>query len=453
LKIEGSVPVVYPRIRASLGQLQGYTALIREPYWRDENARRQLILWLSVGIFLRVLLMPFTASNDYLDSHWRSEQMAERSVPYPTRTQFLSHAVDAAWLVLITPVLPNRASVFAAPHAKDGRLDASPDDFSRFVSNPSVRWALFSTKFIYLILDLITGILLLRLFSQVERGLYAFKLWMINPAMLYGVFIYGRYEIYAIFFLVLSLILAQRQRALSAALALGLAIAFRSTPVLLLPIYTLILDRHRLKQLIIFILGVLPQLFITLFVEVGLGLHAAYDIDHSTGALSMLTNAVFNPVTLFPFLVCYILLLLWIDRQQSSYLLLVSASLAVYLLMYALAWHSPHYISWLAPFIIFLLGYRPEWTRYYWMLLLSWAIYWSLVPSSGVFTTYVLSPLWEHLQLSTPPGEIIAAYSKAFQFDQVHLGIAARSILSAIAIWMLYLLRTIAPEHVSDTAT
>jgi hypothetical protein len=402
--------VVYPRIRASLGQLKGYTTLMSERYWQDENARRQLILWLSIGIFLRVLLMPFTASNDYLDSHWRSEQMAEKSVPYPTRTQFLSHAVDAAWLILITPIFPNRASVFAAPSAKDRRLDANPGDFSHFVSDPSVRWALFSTKFIYLIVDLTTGVLLLRLFNQVERGLYAFKLWMINPAMLYGVFIYGRFEIYAIFFLVLSLIFAQRQRALSASIALGLAIAFRSTPILLLPIYTLLLSRQRWKQLLIFILGLLPQLFIMLFIEVGLGLRATYDVDHSTGALSMLTNITFNPATVFPFLVCYILLLLWIDRRQASYLLLVSASLAVYLLMYALAWHSPHYISWLAPFIIVLLAYQPEWVRYYWMLLLAWAIYWALVPNSGVFTTYVFSPLFGHLQLSTPPGEIAAAY-------------------------------------------
>jgi hypothetical protein len=453
LEIEGSVPVAYPRIQASLDQIKGYTALISERYWRDENARRQLILWLGVGIFLRVLLMPFTASNDYLDSHWRSEQMAERAVPYPTRTQFLSHAVDAAWLVLLTPVLPNRASVFAAPHAKDGRLDARPEDFARFVSNSSVHWALFSTKLIYLILDLVTGILLLRLFSRVERGLYAFKLWMINPAMLYGVFIYGRYEVYAIFFLVLSLLLAQRQRALSSALAVGLAIAFRSTPILLLPIYTLILARQRLKQLLILILGILPQLFVTFVMEIGLGLHAAYDVDHATGALSMLTNAAFSPVTLFPFLICYTLLLLWLDRQQTSYLLLASASLAVYLLMYALAWHSPHYMSWLAPFIIPLLAYRPEWERYYWILLLAWAIYWALVPNSGVFTTYVFSPLFGHLQLSTPPGEIAAAYSKAFQFDQNQLGIAARSVLSAIAIWMLYLLHTIEPERASDTAT
>src|SRR5688500_13556086 len=171
--------------------------------------------------------MPFSASNVYLDSHWRSEQMAEGAVRYPTRTQFLSHAVDAAWLVLITPLLPNRANIFAAPPPKNRRLDAQPSDFARFVAKPSARWALFLTKLVYLAVDLAIGILLLRLFYQIDQGLYAFQLWMINPAMLYGVFVYGRYESYAIFCLVLSLLCVKHERTISAALLLGLAVALR----------------------------------------------------------------------------------------------------------------------------------------------------------------------------------------------------------------------------------
>src|SRR5436190_15156590 len=102
-----------PGLQSRLHPSRISSIFITERYWRDEGARKQLLLWLSIGILLRVLFMPFTASNDYLDSHWRSEQMAEGTVLYPTRTQFLSHAVDAAWLVLITPLLPNRANVFA----------------------------------------------------------------------------------------------------------------------------------------------------------------------------------------------------------------------------------------------------------------------------------------------------------------------------------------------------
>jgi hypothetical protein len=416
---------------------------INERYWGNEYTRKQLMLWLGIGILLRALLMPFTASNDYLDSHWRSEQMVEGRVPYPTRTQFLSHALDAAWLALITPLLPDRARVFLAPAPQDGRLDAQPIYFELFVLNPSARWALFLTKLIYFIVDIATGMLLLRLFQTINQGLYAFKLWMINPAMLYGVFIYGRYETYAIFCLVLSLLLIKHEKIWLAAFALGMAIAFRSTPILLLPIYALAVTRNRTKQIFFLALSILPQLLVILFMEVIFGFHPTYDVDHSTGPVSMLTNAVFNPVTLFPFVVCYVILLLWIDQHHPSFMLLLHAALAVYLLMYAFAWHSPHYISWLAPFIIPLLAGRPVLTRYYWMLLLAWAAYWAVVPNSAVFTTYVFSPLFGHIQLSTPPGEALAGYLKSFQLDQNQLGTAMRSMLSAIALWLLYQLRTV----------
>jgi Gpi18-like mannosyltransferase len=159
-----------------------------------------------------------------------------------------------------------------------------------------------STESIYLLVDLISGFLLLRLFRQREDGVRAFKLWMINPAMLYGVFIFGRNEVYSIFFLVLSLVLAQRKRILLAALALGLSITCRSTSILLIPIYALTLTRNRSRQMVVLLASILPQVFQTVLVEKVIGLSPGYGTANlSVGPLGLLLiNTISNKAPLYP---------------------------------------------------------------------------------------------------------------------------------------------------------
>lgn len=419
-----------------------FTALFDTPYWREQALRRQLLFWLCLGVAVRLVLMPFTAHNDFLDSHWRSEQMVERKIPYPTRTQFLSHAADAAWLLVITPLLPERAQIFAAPPSKNGRLDAEPVYFNQFVGYAAAQRALFLTKLIYLFVDVVTAFALLYLFEHVDQGISAFRLWMLNPATIFAVFIYGRYESYALLCLVLSLVLIKREHILFAALMLGVAIAFRATPILLLPIYMLGLTKRRLHQIGLLVAGLLPQLLIVVVMEWIFKYIPAYNVDHRTGPLSGLTNTVFTPFSVFPFLVTYILILFWIDRQTSSLQNVVRASLGIYLLIYMFTWHSAHYISWLAPFIVPVIAWGRISARYYGIFLVAWAFYWLTATDAGVFTAYLFSPLFGYAYLPVPPGQVIARWITPLQLDYNQLVIAARSLLCAVAGWMLLQLRS-----------
>lgn len=429
-------------IRGAVRLARGWPPIrFGQGYWSELRLRRSLLLWLGVGLALRMLVMPFTAHSDYLDSHWRSEQMAERRIPYPTRTQFLSHAADAAWLVLMTPLLPDRAALFAAPPSQHGRLDADPTTFGRFVAQPGVWRALFVTKLIYLLVDLAAGLALLGLFATAAQGLLAFRLWMLNPAVLFAVFIYGRYEVYALFALVLSLVLARHERPLLATLLLGCAIAFRATPILLLPIYALTLARSWPRRAGLLLAGLAPQLLIVLVMERLRHYIPAYNVDHPTGPLSGLVNSALSPFSIFPFVFGYVLLLLWLDRRSGGLDMLVRACMAVYLLLYMLTWHSAHYISWLAPFVVPLIAWGRLSARLYLLLLLAWALYWLTASDGGVFTTYLLSPLYGRAGVPPPPGLLIAARLHALQLDQAQLITAARSLLAAVACWMLLQLR------------
>ena len=60
-----------------------------------------------------------------------------------------------------------------------------------------------------------------------ERGagqFLALKIWLCNPVTLYAFYLFGRFESIPIFFFALTLRLAQKQRLLAAAVALGLTL-------------------------------------------------------------------------------------------------------------------------------------------------------------------------------------------------------------------------------------
>ncbi|MBC8162232.1 MAG: hypothetical protein H7Z42_13555 [Roseiflexaceae bacterium] len=182
----------------------------------------------------------------------------------------------------------------------------------------------------------------------------------------------------------------------------------------------------------------LPQLAIIILMERILGFSAAYDVDHFTGPLSMLLNTQFNLVPAFPYVIGYVLLLLWLDRQAVNLQTLAFSTLAVYLLMYAFTWHSTHYISWLMPFLIPLLVWQKIALRDYVLLIGAWAAYWTVASDVGVFTSYLFSPLFGKLQLPTPPGVVLGQLVASLSLDQGHLITGARSVLSAIALWIMY---------------
>jgi hypothetical protein len=198
----------------------------------------------------------------------------------------------------------------------------------------------------------------------------------------------------------------------------------------------------RWKQFAIFFLGVAPNLLIVLINEGVFGLDPApyaLSLVVRTGPIGMLTTTIIEGAPLMPFFFAYILLLLWLDRKSTSWKTVVQASLIVYLLIYAFAWHSAHYIVWLTPFIIPLLTWRPDYFRYYLFLLVAWFVYWLFATDAGVFTNYLFSPLYGEVPRLRPIKNELLPHLVFLHLDLNQVIDLLRSLLAALAIWLVYL--------------
>jgi len=109
------------------------------------------------GVLLRFLFMPFSAHNDFLSEHIRVYQLAEGINFFPSFFQFVSHYMDAFFMKIMLPFIPNAAEVFIP--MEGGITTIEIENMLRFVSSPYIFRTLFMLKIPYLLLELATVLL------------------------------------------------------------------------------------------------------------------------------------------------------------------------------------------------------------------------------------------------------------------------------------------------------
>lgn len=202
-----------------------------------------LLGWFGVGLVIRFLLMPFAVNPDLLAVYWRAHLIA-----YDGRLfgEYLvnmgAHYAHAAWLALASPLLPPPDVVWKDPwfFANWGAL--APQVTRWFSTQPWTYQTLFVLKVPYLLADLGAGLLLLALASRADPRLVrrAWVFWMLSPIGLYASYMFGRYEMFPVVLVVAALLACERGRPWLGALLLGMAITMRTYPLLLIPVFGLI---------------------------------------------------------------------------------------------------------------------------------------------------------------------------------------------------------------------
>lgn len=398
-----------------------------------------LTRWLLLGLLLRLLFIPFAAHNDYLSEHWRAERVAFSGVVYPTRLEVGSHYLDALNLRLIEPLLPEHGQLFWSPSATvQSNPHAGPVQYARFAAYPRVNRALFLTKVPYLFFDLVSGLILLHLFNDATKSKRAFKYWILNPVMIFAVYIFGRYEVYAAAFGLLSLFLLSRDRRSWGALILGVAVLFRTSMLLLVPIYAMATAKQWSKRFEIGLLGLLPFITTLVVLEGVLGLSPAFVSSRQAGFVTMLLHSI-GTLQLYPYVIGYVIILLGLDvwsKRGSALKRFALASLFVFQLILITAWHSIVYYAWAMPFFVWLVGDDKRLAKYFVWQVLAWGLFWFLATDAGVFTPYLFAPLSPLISRLRPTPGVLAVF-EGIGLQQSQVISVARSILAAVAVWII----------------
>lgn len=358
---------------------------------RDPAQRGALLGWLGVGLAVRVLLMPFAVSADLLAVYWRSHVIAyEGQVFSSYLVNMGAHYLHALSLRLFGFLLPTPDQVWTSPWwwSDSGALSAQVQ--REFSTSEHVHATLFALKMPYLIADLVTGLLILALVAgggraiarrRAERGeppvldprlvRRAWAFWMLSPIGLYASYVFGRYEALAVVFVVAALLCVERDRPWWGAVLLGVAITMRGYPLLLVPVFALVVFRRPVRQALWAGAALAPFVLVMASNRLLAGTvgELARLQDFATGstffAYTIPIDADGQLYIFFAFALGLYGLLAgrswgWWGEQASV------SQLWVWLLvfhagMFALATFSAHYFMWFTPFVAIAIARRGTW--------------------------------------------------------------------------------------------
>lgn len=315
--------------------------------------RNKLLFLLSLGLFIRILLMPLTGHEDLRLINWASLNVFDKGIAsiYDTEKSVYPppiYLMFATWQKIISPVLGN-----------DFKNWLTLPTVSNFESPLAFRYY-FLLKLPYLFFDLGIAALLFTLAKFVganhdspEQPLKFVSLWLFSPIAIYVTSMFGQFDVIPTFFVILSLFLLYKKHYFSSVFVLGISSIFKLFPLYFLPFLLFALPISNIKKIIYGFLGLLPLAVSTIpFINlpafqknVLFGAHTA-NIGHASLYIG-------GDQTISVFLIIYTALLLLFYFSKTSINNLWKYFLVVLLVFYSLSDFHPQWFLWITPFLIY----------------------------------------------------------------------------------------------------
>jgi hypothetical protein len=357
----------------------------------DPAQRGPLLGWLGVGLAVRFALMPFAVSADLLAVYWRSHLIAYDGRVFGSYLVNMgAHYVHAASLRLLAWLLPAPHVVWTHPWWWADFSALAPQTLRWFSTQPWTYQTLFVLKTPYLAADLGAGLVLLALLGRTAtpratRRAWAF--WMLSPIGLYASYVFGRYEMFPVVLVLGALLACERGRPWLGAVLLGFAVTMRIYPLLLVPIFGLVVRRRpsesppagsrstaalALEQAAWAAVALAPFGLVMGMNRVLAGSVGELERlkDFSTGS-TLLAYAIpvdgpgqLHLFVLFAALVYGTMIgrgYGWWGRGPLPVEQLWVWLFVFHAGMFAFATFSAHYLAWLTPFVALAIGRRPAW--------------------------------------------------------------------------------------------
>lgn len=359
---------------------------------------KHIFIW---AILLRFLIMPFTFHPDLKDHHQRTSYFRTQGIlniyeflrkdaytrehnldfSYPPVTYFSL----GSYQFLISPILGSDFLKWT-------------HDYSDYRYNSSFLFRyLFSLKFIYLLFEILTGFLIYKFLKNPKEKYLSLLFWFFNPINLYAIYAIGQFDIIPTFLSVLAYFLWIRKRIFYAGLSLGMAVAFKTFPLLFLPFY--LITKNNIKNKIIFLFSTLSVYAVTILPFIN---SKEFQSDVLFSGLSTRIFQLTIPIAGYHisiFLILYLLLITYsfFKSKMPLYILFI----ITLLLTFSTIRFHPQWITWLMPYLAIAYGKNIIGLKYIIPLTVSYFIYFIFFGDSFL-TTGLLSPI-STLYLEIPP--------------------------------------------------
>lgn len=203
-------------------------------------------------------------------------------------------------------------------------------------------------KLPYLIFDLATAFVLLKIFENKREKQLALILWMFNPINLFATYMMGQFDIIPTFFMALSLFLFIKKKLSLAALALGFGISFKIFPIFFV-IPLIIYGKNNLDRIKLIGLSMLPYIMSVLpyITSHNFRSNALFASQSSKSLYANLPVSGGETILIFPMLLLFFYFIFWNKKETiwKSYFIIL-------LLFFSLTHFHPQWLLWLTPFLI-----------------------------------------------------------------------------------------------------
>ncbi len=400
--------------------------------------KKFLIKWLLIGLFLRLILMPFTVHPDMTAlslGAWLISQKGQWLTFYDYLSQLpkvnplvnlygisffnyppLAYLIPALFMSILKPFYN-----FSVNNVFILGMDKIFQTFDLFRN-------IFLLKLPYLIFDFSLAALLLKIFK--EKGPRAFKIWMLNPLTLYATFAMGQFDIMPTLLVVAALFLAMKDKKWLSVMMLGLGGAFKMFPLIFLPIFALVLEKGFWRRVRLLFLGLLPYgvIIAPYFFFSPIYRQTAFLASQTEKMLYMklpLSGAEYLSL----FLLGYFLLLI-LAAQKKVKDNLWRFGLVLLLLFFSVTHYHPQWFLWITPFFIWdWLKYGRQHLPYLVLLSFCWLVLtFFFEPSLNVG---LLAPVFPSLLKGGGLTELVGRFYDPFLVKSI-----VRSFFAAVALFL-----------------
>src|SRR3989344_1114451 len=214
------------------------------------------LIIISAGLLVRLILMPLAVNLDtLLASWWESLWVFKGQIII----EDINEVILTIWMRIFKPLFVSFPSIIDIPNSlgilgiPEHAIFSSSDRAMRFI---------FLLKVPYLLVDFVLLFFVLKFFKDRRQKIIGLVLWAFNPFLLYSVYIYGRYEIFAICSAFIALYFAHRQKAYLSIIFFGIAISLRLPLVIILPFIIIYFAKNYWDYIKYTLIGLAPYLLI-----------------------------------------------------------------------------------------------------------------------------------------------------------------------------------------------
>ena len=402
--------------------------------FEDRVLSVRLYKYFLVGILIRLFFLPFFFQRDILSTYQRAAETVFAGNFFVSFEQILTHAIHSVYLFIIKPLIPAIDKVSAILLNQDTWVS-----WLEFNSMDYVYRVLTLFKLPYLALDIACMFMIIRLIydNDPQKRLKVFKYWVLNPLVIFVLYVFARHDIIAITVTIIALLLAKYGRKYWAIILLALGIAIRFFPIMILPFMIVFLSKKRRDYAILFSLGIGGLIAVEAFSYLYFGRSLIFTLlntQHFDYMLSAKIDLIIHD-RIYIFIVVYALLLFsFIHNKQRSFMLFLNYCGMVYIMYVATSYFHPQYLLWSTPFLVLVFARKNSLYYYHWAqmaLLMVILIYWG-----DLVTKFLIAPVDLRFALYTVgPIPLIERFYDSAKFVNIF-----RSAFTAVSLWMIYLI-------------